>query len=120
MLAKRGYRVGESAYAEWESGYKKQPSREAIPHLVALWGSEPPPEPEEREGNDLSALVSAISSQTDALNRVADRLEAQSTGDLREAIALAVSQTVQALIQQGLLAVPPARPPRREKQATNG
>ncbi len=76
MLADRGYRVGESTYAEWESGYKKQPAKDAIPHLVALWGGEPPPEqPEATETRDavvanLQALTAAMTAQAEALQEI--------------------------------------------------
>jgi transcriptional regulator with XRE-family HTH domain len=65
-LARAGYRIGESSYAEWESG-RKRPSRDAIPHLVALFGSEPPEEaalaPQSTDG--LAELAAAIREQTD-------------------------------------------------------
>lgn len=70
MLAARGYRVSESTYAEWESGYKKQPAKDAIPHLIALWGDEPEPEPEavvDAPGAPDTALLLAIEKQTDLL-----------------------------------------------------
>jgi transcriptional regulator with XRE-family HTH domain len=66
MLAKRGYRVSESAYAEWESGYKKQPSREAQPILVEMWGSQPDLRPAEE--SDDADLAAAIRAQTEAIN----------------------------------------------------
>jgi transcriptional regulator with XRE-family HTH domain len=75
LLAKRGYRVGESTYAEWESGYKKQPAREAQPHLTALFESEPPPELEPASGAyDMPALFAKMDRQTDAIESVANAL----------------------------------------------
>jgi hypothetical protein len=74
MLAARGYRVGESTYAEWESGYKR-PGKDAIPNLIALWGEEPPLELEPAGGAyDMPALFAKMDRQTDAIESVANAL----------------------------------------------
>ena len=73
-LARLGYRIGESSYAEWESG-RKRPSRDALPHLVALFGEpdpEAPPQPEPAQGGDVAALVAEMREQ----NRVSRDLAA--------------------------------------------
>ena len=89
MLAKRGYRVGESTYAEWESGYKKQPARDAQPILIEMWGSEPPPE---APGNEPTDLAAAIRDQTAAMRELVAELrearEAQQGRDEGLAVAL--------------------------------
>lgn len=82
MLAARGYRVGSSSYAEWESGYKK-PSRDARGHLTALWGSEPAaPVPED----DLAA---AIREQTAAMQLIAVEMRETRVAEQAQAEALA-------------------------------
>lgn len=132
MLAKRGYRVGESTYAEWESGYKKQPAREAIPHLTALWGSEPEPEREDQPLDSLRA--EAVVALTDAIR--------EQTAVFREMLALmqedrsrtispeALGFFLQQLRSEGMLTIPerpastgaldppsPARPSAKERVA---
>lgn len=105
MLAKRGYRVGESTYAEWESGYKKQPAREAQPHLTALWGSEPPAEVVAQEGDIAAALLAqaaAISDLAAAIREDRDRVSP-------EGLRLFLEQ----LRSEGLLQVP-------DRPASNG
>jgi hypothetical protein len=73
MLAKQGYRVGESTYAEWESGYKKQPARDAQPLLIAMWGSEPPAEPEHEV--DATSIVGALREIVAELGRIREAQE---------------------------------------------
>lgn len=58
-LRARGFAVGESSYAEWESGYK-QPTREAQQQFRELWKAEPEAEPVTPPSNDLAGLISAI------------------------------------------------------------
>ncbi len=94
LLAKRGYRVGESTYAEWESGYKKQPAREAQPHLIALFESEPPPEKTESyESADLAAALDrqteAITLQTELLRELLRALRPAQDTDLRRLLLAA-------------------------------
>lgn len=70
------------------------------------------PESTEPGGGDLSAVVAAISSQTEVLRRIADHLEAQPSPaqeNLRTIVALAVEGTLQVLVERGLLAAPPER-----------
>lgn len=115
MLAARGYRVGESTYAEWESGYKKQPAKDAIPHLVALWGGEPPAELEPSESST-DAVLLAIEKQTDLLAQ-----QWQATLDLTKAITSLVDVVregqdrispegarlwVRSLLAEGLIVLP--------------
>lgn len=58
-LRARGFAVGESSYAEWESGYK-QPTKEAQQQFRELWKAEPEAEPVPPPSNDLAGLISAI------------------------------------------------------------
>jgi hypothetical protein len=96
MLAKRGYRVGQSTYAEWESGYKKQPAREAQPHLIALWGSEPAPEVEPASDADLAAAIRAqTAAMTELVAELSAAREAQQGRD--EGLAVALSDLASTL-----------------------
>lgn len=103
-----GYDAQESTVGVWEAG--RSPKAETIEALERLFGSQAPRE----DGNgDMTALVAALSSQTAALNRLADRLEAQPTVDLVAAMKAATEATVVSLVAQGLLVVPsPPRQPR--------
>ncbi len=119
LLAARGYRVGESTYAEWESGYKKQPAKDAMPHLIALWG-EPPAEAAPEPVGDIAALLMAIEKQTDLLAS-----QWQATLDLTQAITGLVEAVredrdrispegvrlfLRSLLSEGLIALPEALP----------
>ena len=85
--------MGESSYAEWESG-RKRPSRDAIPHLVALLQSEPEPDRETTAApGDIVALVDAINALVEEM-----RLARQAAQpDLAEVIARSVEATLQAV-----------------------
>ena len=104
--------AAETTVRTWEAG--RPPKAETIDALERLFGS---PAPRGAETPDLGGLLAALSSQTEALNRVAERLEAQSTSDLRDVVALTVEATLRGLAEQGLLVVPgaPARQPARRE-----
>ena len=74
-LARGGYRIGESSYAEWESG-RKRPSKDALPHLIGLYG-EPDPEPEAAPAGSaapaMGDLVSALTGLVMEMRRQNDR-----------------------------------------------
>jgi transcriptional regulator with XRE-family HTH domain len=96
-LARAGYRIGESSYAEWESG-RKRPSRDAIPHLVALFGSEPPEEaalaPQSTDG--LAELAAAIREQNEV-----SRQMAMAVADLALALHRTRSEAPQWFLERG-------------------
>lgn len=106
-MAKGGYRIGDSSYAEWESG-RKRPSRDAMPHLIALFG-EPDPEPVAPAvpadgGTDIARLAAAIEAQTAAINALVAKV-----GDPAETAAV-VAQVVVSLLQaRGVLEASPGR-----------
>lgn len=126
-LARMGYRIGESSYAEWESG-RKRPSRDALPQLVTLFGSEPEPEPTPPEPatSDLSALVAALTEQAEANRQlaaaVADLARSMaSPGFLTHAAADGMTTTVLGAIENVrgiLLSLDPGRAgtPRRGRR----
>jgi transcriptional regulator with XRE-family HTH domain len=88
-LARAGYRIGESSYAEWESG-RKRPSRDAIPHLVTLFGTEPPEEavlaPQSPDG--LAELAAAIREQSAAIRQMAEAITASRAVNHEDAVTM--------------------------------
>lgn len=106
--------AAETTVRTWEAG--RPPRAETIDALERLFAS---PAPREATTPDLGGLLAALSSQTEALNRVADRLEAQSTSDLQAVVTRTIEATLRSLAEQGLL-VTPAAPARQPARRGNG
>lgn len=95
LIRDRGFGIGESAYAELESG-TALPSAEQRRHLSALFGSIPPAT---MESGDLSDLAAAIREQAQAINALVDEVRAARQAaqpDLAQVIARAVEATLRA------------------------
>lgn len=75
MLKERAFAIGESSYAEWESGYK-QPSREAQAHFTALWKAQPEPEAQRGSTEPTGDVAAAIREQTEVMRELMDELRA--------------------------------------------
>lgn len=82
-----GYEVADTTVRTWEAG--RRPSQENLEALERLFSSRVPAEPQPT--GDISALVAALTAQTEAINGLVRELAAarQETADLRERVGKA-------------------------------
>lgn len=79
LIRDQGFGIGESAYAELESG-TALPSSEQRAHLASLFDSIPPQAHGSTDGTDIAALVARLERQAEVIDRLAAAVELLAKG----------------------------------------